>query len=53
MNYSELINAIEKSGAIKTRFDVVVYLVGYNAGTLSFEDLSLIQKAYEDGFLQA
>lgn len=53
MNYSQFINAIEQSGVLKTRFDAVVYLVGYNGGTLSFEDLSLIQKAYEDGFLEA
>lgn len=52
MNYSELVNAVEKNLRIKTRFNVVAYLIGYNGGVLTHEDFVNILRLYRDGFIE-
>ena len=53
MNYSELVNAVETDLYIKTRFNVVAYLIGYNGGVLTQEDFDNILRLYRDGFIEA
>ncbi len=53
MNYSELVNAVEKNRYLETRFDVVAYLIGYNGGVLTQEDFNNILRLYQDGFIEA
>ena len=52
MNYSELVNAVEKNRCLETRFDVVAYLIGYNGGVLTREDFANILRLYLDGFIE-
>ncbi len=52
MNYSELVNAVEKNRYLETRFDVVAYLIGYNGGLLTEEDFDNIQRLYLDHFIR-
>lgn len=50
MTYSELVNHIENEKHIKTKFDVVAWLAGYQ-GVVTAEDVENIIKLYEDGFI--
>lgn len=50
LDYSELVNLIEKEGHIKHKFDVVAYLIGYQ-GVVTATDFKNILKLYGDGFI--
>lgn len=52
MNYSELVNTVEKKGYFKTRFEAVSFLIGYNDGIITLEDYFNIQRLYKDGFIE-
>ena len=49
MSYEELINHIQDC-CLKTRFDVVCWLIGYQ-GTVDMDDLDNIEYAYIQGFI--
>lgn len=45
MSYEELANHIENNSYLKTRWNVVVWLIGYQ-GKINSEDLDNIEDAY-------
>ena len=45
MSYKELVNHIKKNNYLKTRWDVVWWLMGYQ-GEVNSEDLDNIEDAY-------
>ena len=52
MKYSELVNIVENSNGIKTRFDVISFLIGYKI-FIDESDHDNIMKLYIDGFIDA
>lgn len=50
MSYSELVKHIEENRHLKTKMDVVCWLVGYQ-GKVDSNDLDNIMAAYIDGFI--
>ena len=50
MSYSELVKLIEENKHIKTKMDVVCWLVGYQ-GKVDSNDINNITVAYIDGFI--
>lgn len=50
MKYSEMVKLIECNKFLKTRYDVVSYLIGYK-GIVTTEDWENINKLYLDLFI--
>lgn len=52
MTYSELVNLVEKDKHLKTRMDVIAYLIGYQ-GKIDANDFDNIIDLYTNGFIKA
>lgn len=50
MSYKELVNHIKENNYLKTRWDIVCWLIGYQ-GKVDSEDLDNIEDAYLEGLI--